>query len=320
MTNKKITVSGRIKAKQGMEEQLKQSLLSVLEPTRAEPGCINFYLHQGLDDKSAFMAYQNWFSKEAEDEHYKQPYMQAYMSEAPGMLAGAPDITVWKLIEPKTTQDPGKEEGKMEKTLVSVLEQLKGQLGTSAMEAPMDAYGDKQGREEVIIRYTVGKGEFAMWNGKLVSALHCAMFKMNGERDGTFEGVWFPQIDPVKMAEKPAQPQDPLNEPEGPFPPTYIGAFTKAIWTFGDESAIIGIGPASLQLANFTDDSALFLVSVAGIIANGKGKYKNARGVKTALGATFIPKGSTFPDPSPGNQFGAVTIETFRVVRAKDIK
>ncbi len=314
MTNKKITVSGTIKAKEGMEDQLKEALLSVLQPTRAEPGCINFYLHQGHDDKSKFMAYQNWVSKEAEDEHYQQPYMQAYMSKAPGMLDGTPEISVWDMIETK------KEESKMDKTLVSVLEQLTASIGTGTVDAPMDAYGDKKGREEVIIRYTVGKGEFAIWKGKLVSALHCAMFKMNGERDGTFEGVWEPQIDPAKMAEKPAQPQDPLDEPEGPFPPTYIGAFTKAIWTFGDGSAIIGIGPASLQLAYFTDESAIFLVSVAGIIANGKGKYKDARGVKTALGATFIPKGTKFPDPTPGNQFDAVTVETFRVVRAKDIK
>jgi quinol monooxygenase YgiN len=319
MKDKKITVSGRIQAKQGMEEQLKQALLSVLGPTRAEPGCINFYLHQGREDGSRFMAYQNWVSKEAEDAHYQQPYMQAYMKTAPGMLAGAPDVSTWDMIDLETNPHSGEKEKKMDKTLVGVLEQLAGGIGSAGLSIPMDAYGDKKGREEVIIRYTVGKGEFAMWKGKLVSALHCAMFKLSGERDGTFEGVWEPQIDPAKMAEKPAQPQDPLNKAEGPFPPTYIGAFTKAIWTFGDDSAIIGIGPASLQLANFTDESALFLVSVAGIIANGKGKYKDARGVKTALGATFIPKGSTFPDPTPGNQFDAVTVETFRVVRAKQL-
>src|SRR5436309_5410847 len=101
MPSKRITVSGRIKAKSGMEEKLKKGLLSVLGPTRAEPGCINFYLHQGVDDETLFMAYQNWASKEDEDKHYQTPYMQAYMKEAPNLLAGTPDVSMWKMIEPE---------------------------------------------------------------------------------------------------------------------------------------------------------------------------------------------------------------------------
>lgn len=319
MATKRITVLGRIEAKPGTEETLKQALLSVLGPTRAEAGCINFYLHQGVENRRLFMAYQNWASKEDEDKHYQAPYMQAYMKEAPNLLGGTPDVTVWENIEPET-----KEETKMDakrKTLIGVLDEIAGRSFPSAnCEVPMAAYGDKEGREEVIIRYTVGKGEFNVGGRKPISALHCAMFKMNGERDGTFEGVWEPQIPPEKMSEKPAQPVKPFDKPEGPFPETYIGAITKAIWTFGDDSAIIGIGPASLQLVEFTDESQIFLVAVGGIIANGTGKYKDARGVKTALGATFIPKGVDMFHLKPGDQFDAITVETFRVIRARYIK
>jgi hypothetical protein len=201
-----------------------------------------------------------------------------------------------------------------EKTIVSVLEKLADAVGARATDVPMDAYGDKTGREEVLIRYTVGKGEFGTGTNKTVSALHCAMFKLSGERDGTFEGVWQPHVTPQQMLERPEQPEPPLNAPHGPFPNTYIGAFTKAIWTFGDGSAIIGIGPASLQLVPFADGSQIFLVSVAGLIANGTGRYEGARGVKTALGATYIPAGVDMFNLPPGTQFDAVTVETFRII------
>jgi len=55
---------------------------------------------------------------------------------------------------------------------------------------------------------------------------------------------------------------------------------------------------------------------VASIITNGEGDYANARGVKTALGATLIPKGKSMFDLKPGETFPAVTLETFRIVRS----
>ena len=99
MENKKITVVARVKAKAGMEEQLKQMLLSNLTPTRAESGCVTFDLHEGIDDASQLMSYENWATKADLDEHLQKPYIIDFMSKAKDILAESPEITLWRQLE-----------------------------------------------------------------------------------------------------------------------------------------------------------------------------------------------------------------------------
>jgi hypothetical protein len=189
-------------------------------------------------------------------------------------------------------------------------------------EIPLAAYSDEK-REEVLIRYTVGHGEFSA--DKKYNVLRMKMYKMDGDRDGTHDGVWEPMvpdgIDPADSAalqawlrKRPRPPVGPLTKPEGPIDRIHIRAYTKAIWTFADRSSITAVGRANLHLVKFTDESQIFLVSVAAIITNGTERYEGAHGVKTALGSTSIPKGVNLFDP-PGGKFGAVTVETFRIIR-----
>jgi len=192
---------------------------------------------------------------------------------------------------------------------------------------PEAAYSDPS-REEVIIRYTVGTGEFS--KDKKYNVLRMKMYKMDGEEDGYHDGVWEPQHVNLTTPEgqkeavellmsRPNPPQGPLDKPAGPIEHIPIRAYTKAIWGFGDGSSITAVGPANLHLVSFKDESSIFLVSVAAIITNGTGRYQGAYGVKTALGSTFVPKGVNLFD-APGGKFGAVTIETFRVIRAEYVK
>ena len=97
----KLTVVARIKAKPGMEEKVKDVLLALVAPTRTEPGCINYDLHQALDDKSNFVFYENWQSKKDLDEHLKMPYLQAFLSKAEHLLARPLDITLLEMISQK---------------------------------------------------------------------------------------------------------------------------------------------------------------------------------------------------------------------------
>ena len=52
MKKKRITVLALVKAKEGMEETVRQELLPLVNPTRSEPGCINYDVHQATDEKS----------------------------------------------------------------------------------------------------------------------------------------------------------------------------------------------------------------------------------------------------------------------------
>lgn len=98
MDQKKLTVLARVQAKAGKEEEVKNELLALIEPTRSEPGCINYDLHQAADAPSVFMFYENWRSKGDLDKHLETPYLRAWREKAESLLAGPSDVTLWNII------------------------------------------------------------------------------------------------------------------------------------------------------------------------------------------------------------------------------
>jgi quinol monooxygenase YgiN len=45
-----LTVVARINAKPGEEQELREALEGLIEPTVQEKGCVNYDLHQGVED------------------------------------------------------------------------------------------------------------------------------------------------------------------------------------------------------------------------------------------------------------------------------
>lgn len=52
---------------------VKSELLKLLEPTRKEKGCVQYDLHQDLENPSIFMFYEIWETKELWLEHDTNP-------------------------------------------------------------------------------------------------------------------------------------------------------------------------------------------------------------------------------------------------------
>lgn len=98
MQGKKLTVLALIKAKKGMEDMVRQELLSLVDPTRREPGCISYDLHQAPDDKSFFVFYENWKSRENLDRHLEMPYLKAFREKDVHILAKPVEITLLEMI------------------------------------------------------------------------------------------------------------------------------------------------------------------------------------------------------------------------------
>ena len=69
-----VVLTAMVKAKPGQEEAVKEALLSLVEPTRKEPGCLCYYLHQSKADPTQFMFYEQWASKEDLAAHGKPPH------------------------------------------------------------------------------------------------------------------------------------------------------------------------------------------------------------------------------------------------------
>ncbi|HTP29513.1 MAG TPA: putative quinol monooxygenase [Anaeromyxobacteraceae bacterium] len=98
MADEKVTVVARFKVKPGLEGKAKQALLDCLAPTRSEAGCINYDLHQSVDDERSFMIHENWASKQALEVHLQTPHLKALLQRADELFSGPVDISLWRTI------------------------------------------------------------------------------------------------------------------------------------------------------------------------------------------------------------------------------
>ena len=85
--SKQITTIARLKAKPGAEARLEEALKSLIEPTRAESGCIDYTMHRDLEEPGAYYFYDNWRSQEDLDAHFEMPHMKRIIEIAPDVLA-----------------------------------------------------------------------------------------------------------------------------------------------------------------------------------------------------------------------------------------
>jgi quinol monooxygenase YgiN len=58
-----LTVVAHLRALNGQIEETKKYLSGLIEPTRAEPGCVEYWLHQDNDDPAEFTFYENWTNR-----------------------------------------------------------------------------------------------------------------------------------------------------------------------------------------------------------------------------------------------------------------
>jgi hypothetical protein len=222
--------------------------------------------------------------------------------------------TTWQLQGPSI----GQEDINMstsEKTIVAALEEIAQKLG-GLPEVTSAAQTDP--REELIVRYTIGSGKFVFVNNAPKILVQGTMYKLNGQEDGSWEGIDQP-IRPITDTFKaPPQPAGPFDRPVPPVPDVPILSYSKGIFRFGDGSSITAIGPANIRVIYYTDGAAQLWVSGEQIITNGSGRYQGAQGLKTVGGSTWVPADKA-TDLTQAGTFSAKTIEVFRVIRSENI-
>ena len=96
-----VTVTAIVKVKPGLEEQARQVLLNAVAPTRAEPGCLNYDLHQSASDPTEFLFHENWASGDAFKSHQDSAseHRLALRRQLSGLVDGPPRLTVWQRVE-----------------------------------------------------------------------------------------------------------------------------------------------------------------------------------------------------------------------------
>lgn len=76
-TSRQVTAVTLIDGIAGNEGELRQHLLSLAAPTRAEPGCVTYDLYQSSDQPHEFMRFEVWTNLDALEAHKATPHIQA---------------------------------------------------------------------------------------------------------------------------------------------------------------------------------------------------------------------------------------------------
>ncbi|MDR5811531.1 putative quinol monooxygenase [Caballeronia sp. LZ019] len=70
-------------AKPGKEEELRQLAEANVEPTRREPGALQYDLHRDIKEPRRFIFVERWASEAALEEHGKTAHIQAFRARSP---------------------------------------------------------------------------------------------------------------------------------------------------------------------------------------------------------------------------------------------
>ncbi len=98
MSQPLLTVVAEITAQAGKADELRQALLACIEPTRAEPGCVEYFLHESTGTAGQFVFYENWVSAEALAEHLATSHLVRLKSLVPELVEGEPRILTFSRI------------------------------------------------------------------------------------------------------------------------------------------------------------------------------------------------------------------------------
>ena len=75
-----------LKAKPGKQQALKAGLLNLIEPTRTEPGNLDYVLFEQRDEPGTFYMREAFKNQAALDAHFATPYFQRFAAAADDWL------------------------------------------------------------------------------------------------------------------------------------------------------------------------------------------------------------------------------------------
>lgn len=81
-----LTVIARIEARPEHVAALKQAMLGLLAPTRAEPGCLDYALLESTDDPALFYFHEHWTDRAALEAHWQSAHLRAYREATKGWI------------------------------------------------------------------------------------------------------------------------------------------------------------------------------------------------------------------------------------------
>ena len=86
-SNKSLVSLAVLKARAGRQEALREALLALVEPTRAEPGNLDNVFFELRDERGTFYMREAFEDQAALDAHFTMPHFQRFAALAEDLLA-----------------------------------------------------------------------------------------------------------------------------------------------------------------------------------------------------------------------------------------
>ena len=91
-----LTVVATLVARPGLEEELGTALRALIEPTRAERGCLHYELHRSEENPATFVFTESWADRPTWDAHMQTAHLKSFaeqqdtLAERWELFVGAP--------------------------------------------------------------------------------------------------------------------------------------------------------------------------------------------------------------------------------------
>jgi quinol monooxygenase YgiN len=94
-----LRVVARIKARSETVGEVRELLLSLIEPTRKEFGCVSYELLQNREDPTDFTFVEEWESDEAFASHAASDHLKAIGPKLQPVVADGPDVRTYLVVK-----------------------------------------------------------------------------------------------------------------------------------------------------------------------------------------------------------------------------
>ena len=98
MSTPTLRVVARLIAFPDKVAELKSLLLSIIEPTRKEEGCVQYELLQNQAVPTDFTFVEEWESIALQEVHLGSTHIQAALEQLEGLAVAPPDIRYYELL------------------------------------------------------------------------------------------------------------------------------------------------------------------------------------------------------------------------------
>lgn len=91
-----VTIVAKVVARKECIEAIKNELIKMITPTRHELGCIEYRLHQDIQNPEIFIFYENWESLSCLNQHLESSHYKSYVVAVTNMIE---EKTIHKMTE-----------------------------------------------------------------------------------------------------------------------------------------------------------------------------------------------------------------------------